>query len=47
MVVYAHKLLSLASDQTAGIWSAEEKEDSINARELKTILFALQAHLPQ
>jgi hypothetical protein len=36
-----------ASVQTAGPWSAEEKEDSINVRELKTILFALQVYLPQ
>lgn len=40
-------LLSSASVQTAGIWSAKEKEDNTNARELKAILFALQAHLPQ
>ncbi|CEG84732.1 hypothetical protein RMATCC62417_18492 [Rhizopus microsporus] len=39
--------ISSASVQTAGSWSAGEKEDSINVRELKTILFALQVYLPQ
>lgn len=39
--------VSSASVQAAEFWSAEEKEDSINVRELKIILFALKVHLPQ
>lgn len=33
-----------AKIETAGYWSPEERELSINVRELKTILFALQLH---
>jgi hypothetical protein len=29
---------------TSGLWTPEEREESINVRELKTILFALQIH---
>jgi hypothetical protein len=29
---------------TSGFWTPEEREESINVRELKTILFALQIH---
>ncbi|KAG1037478.1 hypothetical protein G6F43_012859 [Rhizopus delemar] len=32
---------------TAGYWNRQEREDSINVRELKTILFALQLHGPR
>ena len=30
--------------QTNGYWAKEEKQTSINARELKTILFAVKLH---
>lgn len=32
---------------TAGYWTLRERDDSINVRELKTILFALQLHGPK
>jgi hypothetical protein len=32
---------------THGFWSATEKDDSINVRELKTILFAVKLHAPK
>ncbi|CEI98846.1 hypothetical protein RMCBS344292_12944 [Rhizopus microsporus] len=39
--------VSSASVQTAEFWTRFEKEESINVRELKSILFALQLHMPR
>ncbi|CEG70598.1 hypothetical protein RMATCC62417_06464 [Rhizopus microsporus] len=39
--------VSSTSVQTAEFWTRFEKEESINVRELKSILFALQLHMPR